>query len=130
MPRRILIAKPGLDGHDRGAKVIARALRDAGCEVVYSGLHQTPEQIVETAIQEDVAGIGLSVLSGAHMTLFPKVVELLRERGADDVVVFGGGIIPQEDIATLTAGGMAAIFTPGTPLSEIVAWVSEHIPER
>jgi methylmalonyl-CoA mutase C-terminal domain/subunit len=129
MPRRILIAKPGLDGHDRGAKVIARALRDAGCEIVYSGLHQSPEQIVETAIQEDVAGVGLSVLSGAHMTLFPKVVELLRERGADDVVVFGGGIIPSADAAALTESGMAAIFTPGTPLSEIVAWVSEHIPE-
>jgi methylmalonyl-CoA mutase C-terminal domain/subunit len=130
MSRRILIAKPGLDGHDRGAKVIARALRDAGCEIVYSGLHQTPEQIVETAIQEDVAGVGLSVLSGAHMTLFPRVVELLRQRGADDVVVFGGGIIPQEDITTLKDGGMAAIFTPGTPLSEIVGWVTEHIPDR
>jgi methylmalonyl-CoA mutase C-terminal domain/subunit len=129
MPRRILIAKPGLDGHDRGAKVIARALRDAGCEIVYSGLHQSPEQIVETAIQEDVAGVGLSVLSGAHMTLFPKVVELLRERGADDVVVFGGGIIPSADAAAITESRMAAIFTPGTPLSEIVAWVSEHIPE-
>ena len=101
MPTRILIAKPGLDGHDRGAKVIARALRDAGCEVIYSGLHQTPEQIVETALQEDVAGIGLSVLSGAHMTLFPRVVELLAERDASDVVVFGGGIIPAEDIPVL-----------------------------
>jgi methylmalonyl-CoA mutase C-terminal domain/subunit len=130
MPRRILIAKPGLDGHDRGAKVIARALRDAGCEVVYSGLHQSPEQIVETALQEDVAGVGMSVLSGAHMTLFPRVVELLRERGADDIVVFGGGIIPQEDIPVLEAHGLAAIFTPGTPLSEITAWVDEHIPEH
>jgi methylmalonyl-CoA mutase C-terminal domain/subunit len=129
MPRRILIAKPGLDGHDRGAKVIARALRDAGCEVVYSGLHQTPEQIVETALQEDVAGVGLSVLSGAHRTLFPRVVELLGERGAEDVVVFGGGIIPDEDIPILEAQGLAAIFTPGTPLSEIVDWVNEHIPE-
>jgi methylmalonyl-CoA mutase C-terminal domain/subunit len=129
MPRRILNAKPGLDGHDRGAKVIARALRDAGCEIVYSGLHQTPEQIVETALQEDVAGVGLSVLSGAHLTLFPRVVELLRERGADDVVVFGGGIIPQEDIPILQGKGLAAIFTPGTPLSEIVDWVNEHIPE-
>ena len=109
--------------------MIARALRDSGCEIVYSGLHQSPEQIVETALQEDVAGVGLSVLSGAHMTLFPKVVELLRERGADDVVVFGGGIIPGADAAALIEGGMAAIFTPGTPLSEIVAWVSEHIPE-
>ncbi|HSG80521.1 MAG TPA: cobalamin B12-binding domain-containing protein [Acidimicrobiia bacterium] len=130
MARRILIAKPGLDGHDRGAKVIARALRDAGCEVVYSGLHQTPGQIVETAIQEDVAGIGLSVLSGAHLTLFPKVVEILREREADDIVVFGGGIIPAEDIATLKDAGLAEIFTPGTPLAEVVAWVDEHIPER
>jgi methylmalonyl-CoA mutase C-terminal domain/subunit len=129
MPRRILIAKPGLDGHDRGAKVIARALRDAGCEVVYSGLHQTPEQIVETAIQEDVGGIGLSVLSGAHMTLFPKVVELLAERQADDIVVFGGGIIPQDDITALREQGLAALFTPGTPLDEVVAWVDEHIPE-
>jgi methylmalonyl-CoA mutase C-terminal domain/subunit len=129
MPRRILIAKPGLDGHDRGAKVIARALRDAGCEVVYSGLHQTPEQIVETAIQEDVAGIGLSVLSGAHMTLFPRVVELLREREAGDIVVFGGGIIPKEDIPVLKEMGLAEIFTPGAPLSEIVDWVDAHIPE-
>lgn len=130
MPRRILIAKPGLDGHDRGAKVIARALRDAGCEVVYSGLHQTPEQIVETALQEDVAGIGMSVLSGAHMTLFPRVVELLRQRGAEDIVVFGGGIVPQEDIPVLEERGLAAIFTPGTSLAEIVAWVDENIPER
>src|SRR3972149_7725760 len=114
MPRRILIAKPGLDGHDRGAKVIARALRDAGNEVVYSGLHQTPEQIVETALQEDVAAIGLSVLSGAHMTLFPRVVELLKERGAFDVVVFGGGIIPAADIPVLKAAGLAGVFTPGT----------------
>jgi methylmalonyl-CoA mutase C-terminal domain/subunit len=129
MPRRILIAKPGLDGHDRGAKVIARALRDAGCEVVYSGLHQTPEQIVETAIQEDVAGVGLSVLSGAHMTLFPRVVELLAERDASDIVVFGGGIIPQGDIEVLKEQGLAEIFTPGTPLSEVVEWVEGHIPE-
>ena len=129
MTRRILIAKPGLDGHDRGAKVIARALRDSGCEVVYSGLHQTPAQIVETAIQEDVAGIGLSVLSGAHLTLFPRVVELLRERDADDIVVFGGGIIPNEDIEILKTAGLAAIFTPGTPLADVVAWVDEHIPE-
>ncbi|MGH9051446.1 MAG: cobalamin B12-binding domain-containing protein [Acidimicrobiia bacterium] len=130
MPRRILIAKPGLDGHDRGAKVIARALRDAGMEVVYSGLHQTPEQIVETAIQEDVDGVGLSVLSGAHMTLFPKVVELLREQGADDIQVFGGGIIPDEDIPELEKAGLVGIFTPGTPLAEIVEWVREHVPER
>ncbi|HEX5630283.1 MAG TPA: cobalamin B12-binding domain-containing protein [Acidimicrobiia bacterium] len=130
MPRRILIAKPGLDGHDRGAKVIARALRDAGNEVIYSGLHQTPEQIVETAIQEDVAGVGLSVLSGAHMTLFPRVVELLRERDAADIVVFGGGIIPAADIVALKNAGMAAIFTPGTPLAEVTAWVDANVPER
>ncbi len=129
MPRRVLIAKPGLDGHDRGAKVIARALRDGGVEVIYSGLHQTPEQIVETAIQEDVGGVGLSVLSGAHMTLFPKVVEGLRARGADDVIVFGGGIVPEEDIEPLEQAGVAAIFTPGAPLSDIVDWVNEHIPE-
>lgn len=130
MPRRILIAKPGLDGHDRGAKVIARALRDAGCEVIYSGLHQTPEQIVETALQEDVAGIGLSVLSGAHMTLFPRVVELLVERDASDIVVFGGGIVPAADIATLKEQGLAEIFTPGTPLADVVTWVNDHISER
>jgi methylmalonyl-CoA mutase C-terminal domain/subunit len=129
MSRRILIAKPGLDGHDRGAKVIARALRDAGCEVIYSGLHQTPEQIVETALQEDVAGIGLSVLSGAHMTLFPRVVELLAERDARDIVVFGGGIIPGEDIVSLKKAGLAEIFTPGTPLATVVTWVNEHIPD-
>jgi methylmalonyl-CoA mutase C-terminal domain/subunit len=130
MPRRILIAKPGLDGHDRGAKVIARALRDAGNEVIYSGLFQTPEQIVETAIQEDVDGIGLSVLSGAHMTLFPKVVEVLRARGVDDIVVFGGGIIPDDDIVELSAAGLAAIFTPGAPLAAITDWVEENIPDR
>lgn len=129
MPRRVLIAKPGLDGHDRGAKVIARALRDGGVEVIYSGLHQTPDQIVETAIQEDVGGVGLSVLSGAHMTLFPKVVEGLRQREADDIIVFGGGIIPDEDIGPLEEAGLAAIFTPGAPLSAIVEWVNEHIPE-
>lgn len=128
MSRRILIAKPGLDGHDRGAKVIARALRDAGCEVVYSGLHQTPEQIVETAIQEDVAGVGLSVLSGAHMTLFPKVVEVLAERDAADIIVFGGGIIPPADITALKARGLAEVFTPGTPLATIVDWVEANIP--
>jgi methylmalonyl-CoA mutase C-terminal domain/subunit len=129
MPRRILIAKPGLDGHDRGAKVIARALRDAGCEVIYSGLFQTPEQIVETALQEDVGGIGLSLLSGSHLTLFPRVVEALRERDAEDIVVFGGGIIPEEDIVSLKQKGLAEIFTPGTSLPEIVRWVEEHIPE-
>jgi methylmalonyl-CoA mutase C-terminal domain/subunit len=127
MPPRILIAKPGLDGHDRGAKVVARALRDAGCEVIYSGLHQTPSQIVETAIQEDVDGIGLSVLSGAHMTLFPRVVELLEERGAGDIVVFGGGIIPDDDIVELKEAGLAEIFTPGTPLTTISAWVDDNL---
>jgi methylmalonyl-CoA mutase, C-terminal domain len=130
MPRRILIAKPGLDGHDRGAKVIARALRDAGNEVVYSGLHQSPEQIVETALQEDVVAIGLSVLSGAHMTLFPKVVELLAEREASDIIVFGGGIIPPADITALKEVGLAEVFTPGTPLSTIVDWVDANIPVR
>ena len=130
MPIRVLIAKPGLDGHDRGAKVIARALRDAGVEVIYSGLHQTPEQIVETALQEDVGGIGLSVLSGAHMTLFPRVAELLAERGADDVVVFGGGIVPEADITELKTKGLAEVFTPGTPLQTITDWVHGNVPER
>jgi methylmalonyl-CoA mutase C-terminal domain/subunit len=118
-----VVAKPGLDGHDRGAKVIARALRDAGFEVIYTGLHQSPEQVVETVIQEDADAVGLSLLSGAHMTLFPRVIELLRERGADDVLVFGGGIIPDTDIPTLEAMGVAAIFTPGTPLSSITGWL-------
>jgi methylmalonyl-CoA mutase C-terminal domain/subunit len=130
MPVRILIAKPGLDGHDRGAKVVSRALRDSGCEVIYSGLHQTPEQIVETAIQEDVDGIGLSVLSGAHMTLFPRVVELLRERDADDIVVFGGGIIPDEDLPKLEQAGLEMIFTPGTPLSDITDWVDARFSQN
>src|SRR5204862_6419780 len=112
---RIIVAKPGLDGHDRGAKVVARALRDAGFEVIYTGLHQTPEQIVVAAIQEDADGVGLSIHSGAHMTLFPKVVKLLREQGADDVVVFGGGIIPKDDIPTLEEAGIEAIVTPGPP---------------
>lgn len=110
--------------------MIARALRDAGNEIIYSGLHQTPEQIVETALQEDVAGIGLSVLSGAHMTLFPRVVELLRDRDASDIVVFGGGIIPAADIVALKAAGLAEIFTPGTPLADVVAWVDANVPER
>lgn len=130
MPRRILIAKPGLDGHDRGAKVIARALRDAGHEVIYTGLHQTPEQIVEAALQEDVDAIGLSSLSGAHMALFPRVVELLRDRDAEDIVVFGGGVIPEQDIPALTEAGLSAVFTPGAPLSHIAEWVDEHVPER
>ncbi len=130
VPRRILIAKPGLDGHDRGAKVIARALRDAGHEVIYSGLHQTPEQIVETALQEDVDAIGLSSLSGAHLSLFPRVVELLAEREASEIVVFGGGVIPDADVAALKQRGLAEIFTPGAPLGSIAAWVEANIPER
>jgi methylmalonyl-CoA mutase C-terminal domain/subunit len=120
---RVVVAKPGLDGHDRGAKVVARALRDAGMEVIYTGLHQTPEQIVETAIQEDADAVGLSVLSGAHMTLFRRVVELLRERGAEDVVVFGGGIIPDADLPELERIGVAKVFTPGAPTHAIVEWV-------
>jgi methylmalonyl-CoA mutase C-terminal domain/subunit len=127
---RIVVAKPGLDGHDRGAKVVARALRDAGFEVIYTGLHQTPEQIAETAIQEDADGVGLSCHSGAHMTLFPKVVKLLRERGAGDVVVFGGGIIPKDDIPRLQAEGIERIFTPGATTGEIVAWLRERLPAR
>lgn len=130
MPRRILIAKPGLDGHDRGAKVIARVLRDAGHEVVYSGLHQTPAQIAETAVQEDVDGVGLSSLSGAHRTLFPQVVEQLKERDAADIVVFGGGVIPDADHDALNSAGIAMIFTPGTPLDEITDWVEANIPSR
>jgi methylmalonyl-CoA mutase C-terminal domain/subunit len=124
---RVVIAKPGLDGHDRGAKVVARALRDAGMEVVYTGLHQTPEQIVETVVQEDADAVGLSVLSGAHMTLFARLAELMRERGVDDVVVFGGGIIPDEDIPELERLGVARIFTPGATTTEIVDWVREHV---
>jgi methylmalonyl-CoA mutase C-terminal domain/subunit len=129
-PVRVVIAKPGLDGHDRGAKVVARALRDAGVEVVYTGLHQTPEQIVETAIQEDADAVGLSVLSGAHMTLFRRVVELLRERDAADIVVFGGGIIPEADIPELERLGVARVFTPGTPTQDIVAWVDANLAEQ
>ena len=129
MPRRILIAKPGLDGHDRGAKVIARALRDAGHEVIYSGLHQTPAQIAETAVQEDVDAIGLSSLSGAHKTLFPQVMEELRRREVEPVV-FGGGVIPEADIPVLKEAGFAAIFTPGTPLDEIATWVEANVPTR
>jgi methylmalonyl-CoA mutase C-terminal domain/subunit len=120
---RVVVAKPGLDGHDRGAKVVARALRDAGMEVIYTGLHQTPEQIVAAVVQEDADAVGLSIHSGAHMTLFPRVVELLRERGADDVLVFGGGIIPREDIVLLKEQGVAEIFTPGIPTSKIVEWL-------
>ncbi|HEY7044103.1 MAG TPA: cobalamin B12-binding domain-containing protein [Nocardioidaceae bacterium] len=123
-PIRVVIAKPGLDGHDRGAKVIARALRDAGMEVIYTGLHQSPQQIVETALQEDADIIGLSVLSGAHMTLFQKVIELLTERSADDILVFGGGIIPEADIPLLEEAGVAKIFTPGTKTQDVVDWVN------
>ena len=126
-PLRIVVAKPGLDGHDRGAKVVARALRDAGMEVVHTGLHQTPEQIVETVVQEDADAVGLSVLSGAHMTLFARLAELLREREVDDVVVFGGGIIPDADLPELAALGVAQVFTPGASTEEIVSWVREHV---
>ena len=130
MPIRVVVAKPGLDGHDRGAKVVARALRDAGMEVIYTGLHQTPEQIVQAALQEDAQAIGLSIHSGAHLTLFPRVVEQLREADAEDVVVFGGGIIPHEDIPALKEAGVAEVFTPGTPMSRIVEWVESHVPQR
>ena len=126
---RVVVAKPGLDGHDRGAKVVARALRDAGMEVVYTGLHQSPEQIVETAVQEDADCIGLSVLSGAHLTLFRRVVELLEARDASDVVVFGGGIIPADDIALLHEMGVAHVFTPGATTQSIVEWVRQHVGE-
>lgn len=126
-PIRVVVAKPGLDGHDRGAKVVARALRDAGVEVVYTGLHQTPEQIVDAAIQEDADAIGLSVLSGAHLTLFPRVVELLAERDASDIVVFGGGIIPDADIPVLEEAGVAKVFTPGASTHDIVEWVNSHL---
>ena len=128
-PVRVVIAKPGLDGHDRGAKVIARALRDAGMEVIYTGLHQTPEQIVETALQEDADLIGLSVLSGAHMTLFRKILDLLTERDARDIVVFGGGIIPESDIPLLQEAGVAKIFTPGTRTQDVVDWVNAAMSE-
>ncbi len=124
---RVLVAKPGLDGHDRGAKIVARALRDAGFEVIYTGLHQTPEQIVATAIQEDVDAIGLSVLSGAHNYLFPRVLDLLREKGANDIVVFGGGIIPAEDILALKVLGVKELFTPGTSTQDIIRFVRENI---
>jgi methylmalonyl-CoA mutase, C-terminal domain len=124
---RVVVAKPGLDGHDRGAKIVARALRDAGFEVIYTGLHQTPEQVVATAIQEDADAIGLSVLSGAHNYLFKRVIELLREQGADDVVVFGGGIIPPEDISALKASGVKELFGPGTSTQDIVRFVQEHV---
>jgi methylmalonyl-CoA mutase C-terminal domain/subunit len=126
-PIRVVIAKPGLDGHDRGAKVVARALRDAGMEVIYTGLHQTPEQIVETALQEDAQAVGLSILSGAHMTLFARIMDLLKERGVTDIVVFGGGIIPDADIAPLKELGVAEVFTPGTTTTDIIDWVRSHV---
>lgn len=129
-PVRIVVAKPGLDGHDRGAKVIARALRDAGFEVIYTGLHQTPQQIVDAAVSEDAHFIGLSVLSGAHMTLFAEVMRILEAEGVSDVVVFGGGIIPDGDIPALEEMGVARIFTPGTPTRDVIDWVNEHVPER
>jgi methylmalonyl-CoA mutase C-terminal domain/subunit len=124
---RVVIAKPGLDGHDRGAKIIARALRDAGMEVIYTGLHQTPEQIVETAIQEDADAVGISILSGAHMTLVPRILDLLRENGADDVLVLVGGTIPGDDVVELKQRGVAEVFTPGAPMSEIVEFLRSHV---
>ena len=127
---RVIVAKPGLDGHDRGAKIVARALRDAGFEVIYTGLHQTPEQIVETAIQEDADAVGLSLHSGAHMTLFPRVMEELKSRGLDDVIVFGGGIIPQPDIDALKAQGVAELFTPGSTMASISDWLAQALDAR
>ena len=127
---RILVAKPGLDGHDRGAKVVARALRDAGFEVVYTGLHQTPDMIAVTAVQEDVDAVGLSIMSGAHNTLFPAVLDALAERGADDILVFGGGIVPEEDLQRLLDKGVGAIFTPGAQLEEIVDWIRGNVKPR
>ena len=127
---RILVAKVGLDGHDRGIKVVARALRDAGIEVIYTGLHQTPEQIASAAIQEDVDAVGLSCLSGAHMTLFPRVAQLLKEQGGDDILVFGGGIIPDSDIPALKEAGIEGIFTPGAPTTDIIDWVNNHVAKQ
>lgn len=127
---RILVAKPGLDGHDRGAKIIARALRDAGMEVIYTGLHQTPEMIASAAVQEDVDAVGLSIMSGAHMTLFPAVIDLLKDKGAGDIGVFGGGIIPDDDIPRLKKLGVAEIFTPGSSTQDIVQWIRGHIQGR
>jgi methylmalonyl-CoA mutase, C-terminal domain len=129
-PIRIIVAKPGLDGHDRGAKIIARALRDAGFEVIYTGLHQTPEMIVAAAIQEDVDAVGLSIMSGAHMTLFPAVIEILKLKGASDIVVFGGGIIPQDDVPRLEEKGVAAVFLPGSPTQAIIDWIRAHVRPR
>ena len=129
-PYRVVVAKPGLDGHDRGAKVISMALRDAGFEVIYTGLHQTPEQVVEAVIQEDADAVGLSLLSGAHMTLFPRVIDLLKERGADDVLVFGGGIIPDTDIPRLHEMGVARVFTPGASIASITTWLEQALDQR
>lgn len=129
-PLRILVAKPGLDGHDRGAKVVARALRDAGFEVIYTGLHQTPEMIANAAVQEDVDAVGLSIMSGAHNTLFPAVMEALKTRGAEDMAVFGGGIIPDEDVARLQAAGVKGVFTPGTPLKTIIDWIHANVTPK
>lgn len=129
-PIRILIAKPGLDGHDRGAKIIARALRDAGFEIIYTGLHQTPQMIAEAAVQEDVDAIGLSILSGAHMTLLPAIIDLLRSKGAGDIALFAGGIIPPEDIVALKQSGVKELFTPGAPIEQIVAWVRDNVAPR
>jgi methylmalonyl-CoA mutase, C-terminal domain len=127
---RILVAKPGLDGHDRGAKIVARALRDAGFEVIYTGLHQTPEMIASAAVQEDVDAVGLSIMSGAHNTLFPAVLDALRAKGATDIVVFGGGIIPDDDIPMLRAAGVRGVFTPGTSLADIIEWVRNNVTPR
>jgi methylmalonyl-CoA mutase C-terminal domain/subunit len=127
---RILVAKPGLDGHDRGAKIVARALRDAGFEVIYTGLHQTPEMIANAAVQEDVDAVGLSIMSGAHNTLFPAVLDALKSRGAGDIVVFGGGIIPDDDIPALQAAGVRGVFTPGTSLAQIIDWVRTNVSPR
>jgi methylmalonyl-CoA mutase, C-terminal domain len=127
---RILVAKPGLDGHDRGAKIIARALRDAGMEVIYTGLHQTPEMIVNAAVQEDVDAVGLSIMSGAHMTLFPAIIELLKQKGANDITVFGGGIIPDGDIPELKKKGVAEIFLPGSSTQDIIAWIHQNLRTR
>jgi methylmalonyl-CoA mutase, C-terminal domain len=129
-PYRVIVAKPGLDGHDRGAKTISRALRDAGFEVVYTGLHQSPEQIAEAAVQEDADAVGLSLLSGAHLTLFPRVMSELRDRGLADVVVFGGGVIPAADIVVLKEQGVAAIFTPGSPLRDITRWLADTLDAK
>ena len=130
MAIRVVVAKVGLDGHDRGAKVVARALRDAGMEVIYTGLHQTPEQVVAAVLEEDAQAVGLSVHSGAHLTLFPRVAELLKQADAEDVLVFGGGIIPPEDVETLRSQGVAAVFTPGATMESIVGWLHENVPAR